>query len=94
MHPIFIRIGPLDIHTYGVLVAIGFIVGLAVAGRRARSEGIPAEQSSDLGPSQDGPHWLGVSLAGSGRRIRDGESAGPAQRITCEHHPQQARHRQ
>ena len=32
MHPIFIRLGPLDIHTYGVLVAIGFMVGLAVAG--------------------------------------------------------------
>ncbi len=49
MHPIFIRLGPLDIHTYGVLVAIGFIVGLAMAGRRARSEGIPVEQISDLG---------------------------------------------
>jgi len=49
VHPIFIRLGPLDIHSYGVLVAIGFIVGLAVAGRRARSEGIPAEQISDLG---------------------------------------------
>jgi phosphatidylglycerol:prolipoprotein diacylglycerol transferase len=49
VHPIFIRLGPLDIHTYGVLVAIGFIVGLAVAGRRARSEGIQPEQISDLG---------------------------------------------
>jgi len=49
VHPIFFGLGPLDIHTYGVLVAIGFIVGLAVAGRRARSEGIPAEQISDLG---------------------------------------------
>ena len=49
MHPIFIRLGPLDIHTYGVLVAMGFIIGLAVAGRRARSEGIQAEQISDLG---------------------------------------------
>lgn len=49
MHPIFIRLGPLDIHTYGVLVAIGFMAGLAVAGWRARSEGIQAEQISDLG---------------------------------------------
>jgi phosphatidylglycerol---prolipoprotein diacylglyceryl transferase len=49
VHPIFIRLGPLEIHTYGVLVAIGFMVGLAVAGWRARSEGIPAEQISDLG---------------------------------------------
>jgi phosphatidylglycerol:prolipoprotein diacylglycerol transferase len=49
VHPIFIRLGPLDIHTYGVLVAIGFMVGLAVAGRRARREGIPVEQIGDLG---------------------------------------------
>ncbi len=49
MHPIFIRLGPLEIHTYGVLVAIGFAVGLAVAGWRGRTEGIPAEQISDLG---------------------------------------------
>ncbi len=49
MHPIFIRLGPLDIHTYGVLVALGFVIGLAVAARRARGEGISAEQVSDLG---------------------------------------------
>lgn len=49
MHPIFIRLGPLDIHTYGVLVAIGFIVGLAVAAKRAPREGIKPEQITDLG---------------------------------------------
>lgn len=55
MHPDFIRIGPLDIHTYGVFLAIGFIVGFAVAARRARSEGIDPERISDLGV------WLVVS---------------------------------
>jgi phosphatidylglycerol---prolipoprotein diacylglyceryl transferase len=55
VHPEFIRLGPLDIHTYGVLVAIGFIVGLAVAAGRARCEGIDAEKVSDLGV------WLIVS---------------------------------
>lgn len=55
MHPEFIRLGPLDIHTYGVLVAIGFIVGLAVAARRARREGIDPERITDLGV------WLIVS---------------------------------
>ena len=49
MHPEFIRLGPLDIHTYGVFVAIGFIVGLAVAARRARREGIDPERITDLG---------------------------------------------
>ena len=55
MHPEFIRLGPLDIHTYGVLLAIGCIVGLAVAVRRARCEGIDPERIADLGA------WLIVS---------------------------------
>jgi phosphatidylglycerol---prolipoprotein diacylglyceryl transferase len=55
MHPEFIRLGPLDIHTYGVLVAIGFMVGLWVAMRRAPSEGIRPEQVTDLGV------WLIIS---------------------------------
>jgi phosphatidylglycerol:prolipoprotein diacylglycerol transferase len=55
VHPEFIRFGPLDIHTYGVFVAIGFIVGLAVATRRARREGINPEQIADLGM------WLIIS---------------------------------
>lgn len=55
MHPEFIRLGPLDIHTYGVFVAIGFIVGLAVATRRARQQGINPEQIADLGM------WLIIS---------------------------------
>ncbi|HUJ73144.1 MAG TPA: prolipoprotein diacylglyceryl transferase [Verrucomicrobiae bacterium] len=49
MHPEFIRLGPLDIHTYGVFLAIGCIVGLAVAARRARREGIDPERIADLG---------------------------------------------
>ena len=49
MHPDFIRIGPLDIHTYGVFVALGFRVGLWVAARRAPCEGIKSEQIADLG---------------------------------------------
>jgi len=49
VHPDFIHIGPLDIRTYGVLVAIGFLVGLWVAARRAPSEGIKPEHVMDLG---------------------------------------------
>jgi phosphatidylglycerol:prolipoprotein diacylglycerol transferase len=55
VHPEFIRLGPLVIHTYGVLLAIGCVVGLAVAARRARSEGIDPERIADLGA------WLIVS---------------------------------
>jgi phosphatidylglycerol:prolipoprotein diacylglycerol transferase len=55
VHPDFIRLGPLDIHMYGVMVAIGFMVGLWVAARRAPSEGIKSEQISDLGV------WLIIS---------------------------------
>lgn len=55
MHPDFIRLGPLDIHTYGVFVAMGFLIGLAVAGWRARREGIDPERISDFGA------WLIVS---------------------------------
>jgi len=49
VHPDFIHIGPLDIHTYGVMVAIGFMVGLWVAGHRAPQEGIKPEHIADLG---------------------------------------------
>jgi phosphatidylglycerol:prolipoprotein diacylglycerol transferase len=55
MHPILIHMQWLDIHTYGVLVAAGFLIGLAVAAHRARREGLPPEQVSDLGV------WLIVS---------------------------------
>jgi len=49
MHPVLIRIGPLTIHTYGVLIAIGFILGLALAVRQAKKQGIPADKIVDLG---------------------------------------------
>ena len=49
MHPDFLRIGPLDIHTYGVMVALGFALGLWVAGWRAAREGLPREKIADLG---------------------------------------------
>jgi len=49
MHPILFKIGPLTIHTYGVLVAAGFLLGLALAVKQARKEGIPSERIVDLG---------------------------------------------
>ena len=49
MHPILFKIGFLTIHTYGVLVAAGFLLGLGLAVRQARREGIPPDKIVDLG---------------------------------------------
>jgi phosphatidylglycerol:prolipoprotein diacylglycerol transferase len=49
MHPILFRFGPLTIHTYGVLVASGFLLGLGLAVRQARKEGVPSDKIIDLG---------------------------------------------
>jgi len=48
MHPDLFSIGPITIHTYGVMVAIGFLLGVALALKQARKEGIPPERISDL----------------------------------------------
>jgi phosphatidylglycerol:prolipoprotein diacylglycerol transferase len=49
MHPELFKIGPLTIHTYGVLVAAGFLLGLGLAVRQAKKEGIPPDKIVDLG---------------------------------------------
>lgn len=60
MHPIFIQVGGLTVHTYGLLVAIGFMAGLFVAVREAKRVGIDPEAIGDLF------FWIVVSaIAGS-----------------------------
>ena len=49
MHPILIRIGPLTIHTYGFLIATGFLIALYLAVRQAKKEGISSDRILDLG---------------------------------------------
>jgi phosphatidylglycerol:prolipoprotein diacylglycerol transferase len=49
MHPILFSLGPLTVHTYGVLVAAGFLIGIAFAVRQAKKEGIPSDKIIDLG---------------------------------------------
>jgi len=49
MHPILFKIGPLTIHTYGLLVAAGFLLGLGLAVRQAKKEGIAPNKIVDLG---------------------------------------------
>lgn len=49
MHPVLIRFGPITIHTYGFLIAVGFLVALWLAAIQAKREGIPAGKIMDLG---------------------------------------------
>jgi phosphatidylglycerol:prolipoprotein diacylglycerol transferase len=49
MHPVLFRFGPLTVHTYGLLVALGFLVGLGLAVRQAKKEGISSQKIVDLG---------------------------------------------
>jgi len=48
MYPVLIRLGALEIHTYGVLVAAGFLVGILTAQRRASRAGLSPERIGDL----------------------------------------------
>lgn len=50
MHPIAFELGRLTIHWYGVMVALGFLVGLWTASRRGLRAGVSAEAVLDLGP--------------------------------------------
>ncbi|MEW6410447.1 MAG: prolipoprotein diacylglyceryl transferase [Nitrospirota bacterium] len=49
MHPILFKIGPITIYTYGVLITAGFLLGLALAVRQAKKEGIEQARIVDLG---------------------------------------------
>jgi phosphatidylglycerol:prolipoprotein diacylglycerol transferase len=42
------NVGPLTLHTYGVLLAVAFLLGLWLASRQARREGLDAARVGDL----------------------------------------------
>jgi len=48
MFPILFRIGSFYLPTYGVLVAIAFLTGLAITARLARRAGLPPEKITNL----------------------------------------------
>jgi phosphatidylglycerol---prolipoprotein diacylglyceryl transferase len=48
MHPDLFSIGPLALHTYGLLIAIGFIVALVIAIKTGKRHGIDSQQIMDL----------------------------------------------
>lgn len=49
MRPTLFKIGALPIHSYGLMLAIAFLVAIYVAARRAEKEGIPSQTIFDLG---------------------------------------------
>ncbi len=49
MYPVLFHIGPFTIHTYGVLIATAFLVGITLAAREGKRKGIDPERMMDLG---------------------------------------------
>lgn len=48
MHPILFKIGSLPINSYGLMLAISFLLGVKLASRRALKLGIPADDTINL----------------------------------------------
>ncbi|MBI3405178.1 MAG: prolipoprotein diacylglyceryl transferase [Acidobacteria bacterium] len=49
MHPVLFHLGPVTIHTYGVLVATGVLLALFLCESRARVAGVPPDRVWNLG---------------------------------------------
>ncbi|MBF0290857.1 MAG: prolipoprotein diacylglyceryl transferase [Nitrospinae bacterium] len=62
MHPILFQFGPITLHTYGLLAASGFLLGIAWTARLARREGVIDQQVV-----YDASFWLIISALVSSR---------------------------
>lgn len=49
MFPVLIQIGDFPVHTYGVLIAVGFLTSIYFARKEAIRQGIPGEKIVDFG---------------------------------------------
>jgi len=49
MHPILFKIGSLPVNTYGLALAISFVLGLWLAARRGEAAGVQKNDVYDLG---------------------------------------------
>ncbi len=47
MYPLLLKFGPISIHTYGLMVALGFFAALSVVRKLAPASGLDPEQSAD-----------------------------------------------
>lgn len=66
MHPIFLSLGPLKIYAYGVMVACGFLLGIAVSSREVERRGIDKERFLDLA------FWIVLSAIAGARLFHVG----------------------
>jgi len=48
MHPLFVKVGPLEIRWYGLLIAVGFLAAVWLASRRAKKQGFDPELVPNL----------------------------------------------
>lgn len=48
MHPVLFKIGPLVIHTYGLMMALAFLAAMFISKREARIQGEDPEKIADL----------------------------------------------
>lgn len=48
VYPVLIRIGPISIYSWGVMVALGFLVGILISGRETKRKGLPSQLIYDL----------------------------------------------
>jgi phosphatidylglycerol---prolipoprotein diacylglyceryl transferase len=49
MHPILFKIGPLAIHSYGIMLALSFILGIFIAVRLGKKRGIDENEIVNIG---------------------------------------------
>ncbi|MFP4417956.1 MAG: prolipoprotein diacylglyceryl transferase [Chitinispirillaceae bacterium] len=49
MHPILFKIGPLPIHSYGLMLALSFLLGIWISSVRARRRNLDPNVVSDMG---------------------------------------------
>ncbi|MBI4364360.1 MAG: prolipoprotein diacylglyceryl transferase, partial [Candidatus Latescibacteria bacterium] len=48
MHPTILRVGSVELHSYGLLLAIAFLVGIQLFLSRGAKRGLPEEKLSTL----------------------------------------------
>ncbi|MCP2619655.1 prolipoprotein diacylglyceryl transferase [Candidatus Aminicenantes bacterium AC-334-K16] len=48
MYPVLIRLGPITVHTYGFMLALGVVLGLWFVARQARREQLPGGRLVDM----------------------------------------------
>ena len=49
MYPELLKLGPITVYTYGVLLAAAYLLGLKLAMTRAKSRGLDPNRALDLG---------------------------------------------